>query len=60
MPFDRAIRFYNQIGDTLLVFPVESPETCPQCRQRRCIFLERRPRSLCLACASPVEDLEAA
>lgn len=53
--FERALRFYNPNGDTLLVFPVESPEPCPQCQQRRCVFLEQRHRTLCLVCAGPTE-----
>lgn len=48
----QPVRFHGPNGDTLLVFPVEAPETCPQCGQRCCVFLEREPRNLCLTCAA--------
>lgn len=56
---DRAVvRIQNpSTGETLVVFPVESPETCPRCQQRRCVFLQREPHALCLACASPGADV---
>jgi hypothetical protein len=52
---DRAVvRIQNpSAGETLVVFPIESPETCPRCQQRRCVFLERQPKPLCLACSTP-------
>jgi hypothetical protein len=41
----------------LVIYPVDEPELCPQCHQRRCIFLERPPRRpLCLCCAEPGGD----
>jgi hypothetical protein len=40
-------------GVVLLVYDIDTPEVCPQCGQSRCIFVERRPRPLCLACAEP-------
>ena len=48
--YERATRFINETGDTLLVFPVESPEPCPQCHKRRCVFLERDGRAVRLVC----------
>jgi hypothetical protein len=55
---DRAIRLHQQLtGDILVIYPVDEPELCPQCHQRRCIFLERPPRRpLCLCCAEPGGD----
>jgi hypothetical protein len=49
-----AVRFDNPTtGEVLLVFPVDSPEPCPQCGQRRCVFLERRAApALCLICSN--------
>lgn len=55
---DRPIRFFNHhTGTMLLVYPVDSPEPCPQCGRRCCIFLDRRPRPLCLGCAADERDL---
>jgi hypothetical protein len=54
---DRPIRFYNHHTDAvLLVYSVDAPEPCPQCQRRCCIFLDRRPRPLCLACAADSVD----
>jgi hypothetical protein len=49
-----AVRFDNMVtGEVLLVFRVDSPEPCPQCGQRRCVFLERRAApALCLICSN--------
>jgi hypothetical protein len=55
---DRPIRFHNRAtGEILLVFSVDSPESCPRCQRLCCIFLERRPRPLCLACATDADEL---